>query len=410
MSKPTIILLAAGQNSRFFPFNTHFSKAGIQVAGKPIIIRTLENLLEHGFRDIMVVVRQNQGDQAELTELLDAFLPNDPITIAVQPEPLGMGDAVLQVADQHSQQLADKIVVSLPYYHDLGTILAQIEDQGFEQAICAKETNRPADYGILKVEQGKAVDLVEKPKPGTEPSNLKTSVVHVLNREFIEELRQTPPAEYNYETALKNWMGKTSVDVLQIDSELQTLKYPWHLFTLWSHLLAEKTTSIDESAVIDQTAVLDDSAGPIVIEAGAKVSHAARIVGPCFLGKNTLVGDFSLVRGSSLEQGVTVGANSEVVRSLLLPNSSFHFGYLADSIVGYQVKIGAGLTTANKRLDRDEIQVKVKQQLKNTGRTNLGVLIGDQAQIGISVSTMPGTVVAPRTQVMPQSLLKHTIS
>lgn len=409
MTQPTIILLAAGKNSRFFPLNTHFSKSGLEIVGKPLIIRAIESLAQNDFTDIVVVVRSNQEDVEEFKNLTEEFLPTTSIKIVTQAEPKGMGDAVLSVLKQLGSELQERILISNPYNPNLGSLAAEMLSLSVDQVVCAEETDRPQEYGILEVQNGKAVSIVEKPKPGTEPSSLKTNVAHLLDARFLDELAATESAEYNYETALNNWMKKSEVHVLQLNESLPSLKYPWQVYETARFLLNHADTSISDQARMAKTAVIDDSKGPVVISDGAVIGHAARIVGPTFIGANAFVGDFSLIRESSLEQNTTIGANTEVVRSVFLPASSMHFGYIADSIIGYRVKIGAGLITANKRLDRENIKVQVKGELVDIGRNNLGVVVGDASQIGIAVRSMPGTLVSPSSKVMPTELIKHVV-
>ena len=130
-----------------------------------------------------------------------------------------------------------------------------------------------------------------------------------------------------------------------------------------------------------------------------------KIIGPTYIGDNSLIGDYSFVRLSSIEANSTVGANTEVVRSIIMENSSLHFGYLADSIVGQNVKIGAGLITANKRLDRENIKTKIKAEMMSTNLRALGTIIGHGANLGIRVNTMPGVMIAAYSKIMPGSVV-----
>lgn len=404
----SIILLAAGNNSRFFPLNSVFTKSATELLGSPLIIKTLQNLVTHGYREVIVVVPSEAGAH-ELGELVSQNQVDISITPVIQSQAKGMGDALLQVYKQLGHQVTDRFLLSLGYYTELGSMIDAALSSGFDQVVAGSHTNQPELYGVLKIKDDQVVGIVEKPAPGTEPSNIKTNVVHLLSSDFLAFLSEAPESEYNYELALNDWMSQTKVGLIQLESEPSSLKYPWHLLDIMSDLLGKSSTFIDETAQIADTAVIDDSTGPVIISAGAVISHATRIVGPCYIGQDVTIGDHCLIRGSSLEQAVEVGAFTEVARSALLTGATLHFGYVADSVIGRNVKIGAGLTVANKRLDRQPIKVQVKSKLVNTQRTALGVMIGDNAQIGIRVSTMPGTVVAPEIEIAPGQVIRHTI-
>ncbi len=188
-----------------------------------------------------------------------------------------------------------------------------------------------------------------------------------------------------------------------------SLKYPWHLFDFQKLFFSQLTSYRAESAQIASTAVIDESAGPVYIGENVKVGHASRIVGPCYLGENVVIGDFALVRKSSLEAGVQVGCFSEVAKSILCQDVHMHSGYVGNSIIGPQVRIGASFVTANRRLDRKSIGVKVREKVIDTGLTSLGALIGEGVHVGVQVNTMPGKCIGPGSVILPQYSVTQNI-
>jgi bifunctional UDP-N-acetylglucosamine pyrophosphorylase/glucosamine-1-phosphate N-acetyltransferase len=297
--------------------------------------------------------------------------------------------------------------VANPYYLDLGTrIDSLLEKNG--AAIGIVETDRPWEYGVVELDDGQVTNIVEKPAQGEEPSSLKTMVLHQLNADFLEILKAEANEEYAYESALKQYISTQSVQASH-QQPYQTLKYCWHLFDFFNEIMENRETHIDDAASVAETAIIDDSRGPVIVEAGARVGDFAKIAGPCYIGSDALVGDYSFVRGSQIAAGSTVGAYTEVVRSLIFEKTSIHQSYLADSILDREVKVGAGLTTANKRLDRTEIRSMVKEKLRQTDRRAFGLAVGRGAQIGIDVSSMPGMLIAPDAEVLPKTNIERNI-
>jgi len=49
MQKPTILIVAGGKNSRFFPLNTETHKGFLPLLGKPMIVRALKSLKKNNF-------------------------------------------------------------------------------------------------------------------------------------------------------------------------------------------------------------------------------------------------------------------------------------------------------------------------------------------------------------------------
>jgi UDP-N-acetylglucosamine diphosphorylase / glucose-1-phosphate thymidylyltransferase / UDP-N-acetylgalactosamine diphosphorylase / glucosamine-1-phosphate N-acetyltransferase / galactosamine-1-phosphate N-acetyltransferase len=398
-----VFILLAGQNSRFFPFNSRRSKTRFELLGRSFLERTLQNLLEHGFREITFIVSPRE-DVAELDELITRFAELH-VTIVSQPEALGMGDAVLRspIPDD-----VERVAIISGYHWHAGAHLTEMAKQGSGSILSLTTTDRPSEYGIVRLSEGFVREIVEKPAAGTEPSNLKIQSLYVLERDFFETLRATPMEQYSFETALNAYCQDHSVLGYEHDA-LATLKYPWDLLDRMSDLFLEKRTSIHTTAKVSQTAVIDDAQGPVIIDEGASIGHASRIVGPCYIGRQASVGDFNLIRGSSLEAHVSTGPYTEIARSIVGPHSSIHRGYLGDSILEDHVQIGAGFISANKRFDRQPVPVVVKGQKVSSKRTGLGVMIGRETSIGVSSHSLPGVAIGAETLVFPGAQIAKNI-
>ena len=56
-----------------------------------------------------------------------------------------------------------------------------------------------------------------------------------------------------------------------------------------------------------------------------------------------------------------MGNSSEIKNSVLLPGAKApHFNYVGDSIVGFNVNLGAGVKLSNVRNDRREVRVTLE--------------------------------------------------
>lgn len=409
--KPTILIIAGGENSRFAPLNTKTHKGFLTLAGKPIVARAFEDLKKHGFENVVLVLSPkdyNGGFSKVLEE--NNFGLN--ITTVLQEKAKGMGDALLLAKNY----LSEHFILASPYYNNVGHIAEQLwikqKESGANCVYSGTQTTTPELYGMLKFdasEKEKVVGVIEKPKPGSEPSDIKIDSIYLFDSGFITELTKTEQAEYSLEDAITAYAQTQYSTWIQNTTHLQSLKYPWHLFRLLDTVFSTQKTSLSKTAEIAQTAQIDDSHGPVIIADGAVIGDFVKISGPCYIGSNCLIGDYSFVRGSSLESGSVVGANTEVVRSILFENASIHYGYLADSIIGHGTKIGAGLITANKRLDRANVRVQVKGTLIDTGTNALGIITGEGATLGIRVSTMPGLLVGAHASVHPNTTIKRNI-
>lgn len=412
MAKPTVLLIAGGANSRFFPFQSLGPKGTFSLLGKSLLARTLESLHQHAFTKIVCVITPKDAEQQITQQIVQSTQLPLEVQYVVQSEPKGMGDAVLLGITAVAPTELARFAVCANYHIKAGELLDQMLTKGENIVLAVAQTPTPNEYGMLAFnEAGLATNIIEKPALGTEPSTQKALSIYLLAEQFIEQLKNTPISEYNFESALAAVIQQQPAAVLQLETEPLSLKYPWQLLRFLANLLKEQTSFRATTAQVASTAVIDESQGSVYIGEGAQIGHASRVVGPCYIGENVIVGDFSLIRQSSLEKEVHVGGYMEVTRSLIGTGTHFHSGYIGDSLVGPNVRVGAGFITANKRIDRKTIGVKVKDGVVDSGLKQLGVLIGEAARVGVHVSVMPGKCIGPGAVVMPhQSVTENIVS
>ncbi len=399
MTHPTVLILAAGENSRFFPLNQTTHKGALTLLGKPLILRTLENLELNGFEHAVIVVSQKDFGGNGLSGFVAAYeFKKLKVEFCLQSKATGMGDAVLAAKDH----IRGNFAVAFPSNLDAGDILATLVEQaGKGGALAVSYTDKPWMYGIVSMEDNRITGIVEKPEPGTESGNLYAYGIYYLTHEYLAFLEALPDQEYAFEQALDNYFQAYDVTAVERPTPLPSLKYPWHLFDFQKMLFESLPSYVSPYAQVAKTAILDESHGHIYIENGARVGHAVKIVGPAYIGKDVFIGDFSLIRASSFEEGSSVGVHSDVTRSLVMEHASMHNGFMGDSVVGRNVKIGAGLITSNRRMDRSSIVIQIKDKHVDTGSSYMGTVIGDNAKIGVRVNIMPGKFIGCRAVVYP---------
>jgi bifunctional N-acetylglucosamine-1-phosphate-uridyltransferase/glucosamine-1-phosphate-acetyltransferase GlmU-like protein len=81
-----------------------------------------------------------------------------------------------------------------------------------------------------------------------------------------------------------------------------------------------------------------------------------------------------------------------------------HEGYLGDSYVGKWVNLGAGTTTSNLKNTYGPIKVRVGAREIDTGRRNLGSLIGDHTKTAIGTRLMTGSYVGYSAMIATSGL------
>ena len=394
------VILAAGSSSRFKPLSDNKHKGLTEVLGRPIIEHTVEELERLGLEDIIII----EGSEEKISKSLDVKAD-----FVVQEEPKGMGHAI----EQASELLDEDFIVLNPYHGNSPDLLEDVLSEHDEGSLfVGRKTENPEDYGVFHLKDGKASGITEKPSPENIPSNLRVVGMYILSPEFFDHHEKVDTWEYSFEDALDLMMGEESRPIKVINEPTASIKYPWDLFEFVEDMMEERGQDISDDAEIAESATVE---GDVIIEEGSKIFENAVIRGPVYLGKNTVIGNNTVVRNhSSIEEGATVGANSELRNTVMQPKSSLHSGFLGDSIIGKNTQIGAETVTANRKFreegERPDISVELiaKQQEKEVG-DRVGVFVGEDVDIGVNVSIMPGVQIGSNAKIGPGTVVSENV-
>lgn len=399
------VILAAGESSRFWPLN-YQHKSLMKIMGKPLIFYTLEGLRKAKIKEIIIV----QSSKKEIeNELKNYQFKNLKIRYLIQPKPKGMGNALWQARNL----LKGKFFVLNAERIDIDEILKQTDIKLYQSKglIFGQKTENPQLFGIVKLKGKRVLEIVEKPKKGKEPSNIRVVGVYLLEPKFFQVYQKIKKYLYDFEDALSEYLKKNEVKLVFLkksEKETPSLKYPWHLFDgeryLFDRFLKRK---IEKSAKIAKNVIIE---GKVYIGKNTKIFENVVIKGPCYIGSNCIIGNNSLIREyTNLENNVLIGAFAEVTRSIFQEDTHAHSGYFGDSIFGRDCRLGAGNITANVRIDRGEIKSVVKGEKIGTGLDSLGVIIGEKTKTGIHCSFMPGVFIGSNCQISPNSVVFENI-
>jgi NDP-sugar pyrophosphorylase family protein len=154
------------------------------------------------------------------------------------------------------------------------------------------------------------------------------------------------------------------------------------------HNRCEGVAFIGERVFIGEGTVVEDGAmikGPALIGRNCEIRHNA------YLRENVIVGD-----------GCTVGNSCELKNALLFNHAGVpHFNYVGDSILGFQVHLGAGVKISNLKLVPGHVLVEVEGKPVDTGLRKFGALVGDGVQIGCNTVLNPGSIIGRHSVIYP---------
>ncbi len=164
---------------------------------------------------------------------------------------------------------------------------------------------------------------------------------------------------------------------------------------------------IGEGAELKPGVVIDASDGPIVIDEGVKILSNAVIIGPVFIGKNSVI-----KAGAKIYEGTSIGAFSKIggeVEETIIQSYSNkqHDGFLGHSYIGEWVNLGANTNNSDLKNTYKNVTVYFYPENKkvDSGTQFLGAVIGDHVKTGISSSLNTGTTIGVGANLYGQGLI-----
>lgn len=301
------VIPAAGLGTRLRPLTYTRPKPVLPVAGKPIIVHAIDNLVEAGITDIGIVV-------SDLThEAIDGVVGNATaakITYIWQRETLGLGHAVKMARewlgeDDFCVYLGDNL-----FEHGIGAYVETFRSNRPDAVIALVEVEDPTAFGVAQMEGDRIVRLVEKPK--NPPSNLAVAGVYCFSNKILEILENLAPSargEYEITDAIQGLIESGGPVMGQrVRGWWKDTGKPFDLIDA-NRLLLEALESRVEGDIVDSRI-----SGRVVVGAGSVIRDSV-IVGPALIGENvvienayvgpfTSIGSKSVIRAAEVECSV----------------------------------------------------------------------------------------------------------
>ncbi|MBO3655740.1 UTP--glucose-1-phosphate uridylyltransferase GalU [Acinetobacter bereziniae] len=224
------ILPVAGLGTRFLPASKSIPKEMVTVVDRPAIEYVVKEAVAAGIEQIILVTHSSKASienyfdrnfelettlenkkKIDLLKEITEILPSNVSVVSVrQPQPLGLGHAVLcaksVVGDEDfAVLLPDVLVKENSAENDLARMIQRFNSSKASQIMVEAVPDHLVDqYGIVDVEaspeEGESVvmqGIVEKPAVGSAPSNLSVVGRYVLPAKIMQLLEQTPKGAGN---------------------------------------------------------------------------------------------------------------------------------------------------------------------------------------------------------------------
>jgi UTP--glucose-1-phosphate uridylyltransferase len=218
------VIPAAGLGTRFLPATKAMPKEMLPVVDRPAIQYVVEEAVGAGLNDVLMITGRNKnalenhfdrnteleatllqkGDSERLRKVNESTDLAD-MHYVRQGDPKGLGHAVLRAA-MHVGREPFAVLLGDDIIDARDTLLTKmIEEQVSRNAsiiaLLEVDPSQTHLYGVATVEETDDPDvvrvtgLVEKPAPGTSPSNLAIIGRYVLRPEVFDVLEKTPPGK-----------------------------------------------------------------------------------------------------------------------------------------------------------------------------------------------------------------------
>lgn len=219
------VIPAAGFGTRFLPATKSTPKEMLTIVDRPAIHYNVEELIEAGIEDILIIIGRNKEEIAnyfdrspelelflkengkeELYDLTERISNMANIHYVRQKDARGLGHAVLCaktfVGDEPFALLLgdDLVYSSKPCIQQLAEMYEKYESTIIGvQTVDKSQVNK---YGIIDgIKVGESLyevkDLVEKPAVEEAPSNIAIMGRYILTPDIFEMIENTPPGKGN---------------------------------------------------------------------------------------------------------------------------------------------------------------------------------------------------------------------
>lgn len=327
------VVLVGGFGTRLQPLTFTRPKQLLPIVHTTLIERVVGHLVASGgVEEVTLAVGYKPDAFAEAFP--EGECAGAKLTYAVEPEPLDTAGAI-RFAARHAGIDDTFVVVNGDVLTDLdvGDLVDFHERRGAEATIHLHPVDDPSRFGVVPTEEdGRVVAFVEKPEPGTAPTNLINAGTYVLEPSVLDRIpagrkvsieRETFPAiasdgrlyamsgstywidvgvPAQYLQAHTDWLTGVNplVDVVRkpesAGDDSQTTRG-----TDGRGVARHRTATVDEAADVTLS----------VIGAGAVVEAGARLKGSVLLSRAQVERD-AVVTDSILGEGAVVEAGASV--------------------------------------------------------------------------------------------------
>lgn len=391
------VILAAGEGKRMHPLTYTRPKVMLPIANKPILEWNLMNAIHAGIKEFVFVV----GYKSEMVR--DYFGNGDRWKIKIQY--INQGEAK---GTAHAIGIVEKFVDNFIVLcgdtifgeNDIKNIIKK------KNSIGLFRVDNPDSYGIVELKENKVVKIYEKMQDSF--TDIINAGIYHFNKKIFKYIKKTDKSqrgEYEITDTINLTLKKEELYGVFL-KQWQDVVYPWNLLEANEEILKKINKKI-QCEIDNKTTIV----GKVVIGKNTLILPGSYVEGPIIIGENCIIGPNCFIRPyTSIANGCRVGNACEVKNTIIMKDGGIpHQNYVGDSIIGENCNFGAGSKVANLRFDKKNINVILNGNKINSKRKKLGVIMGDNVQIGINSIINVGTIIGDNCSIGPGAFVKGEI-
>ncbi len=329
------IILHGGHGTRLRPLTHTGPKQLIPVANKPISQYVLEDLVEAGVEEIVLVLGGTHSEKVT-GYYGDGRYFNAKLSYVHQSEPKGIAHAVELCKEYVSNA---SLIVYLGDNLLKGSVKEFVEifkTSNYDAMILLCEVENPQRFGVAKLDEtGKLVGLVEKPKQP--PSNYALTGIYFFKPSIFEMIKRLKPSwrgeleiteaiqlllENGYKVGhrfVQGWWKDTGTpeDILEVNRLVLDELKPEVKGTIEDKNAIQGRVSIGEKTTIKQGALIR---GPAIIGSNTIIESNV------YIGPYTSIGSGATIKRGEIENSIImdnclIDVSERIIDSLIAPHS-----------------------------------------------------------------------------------------
>jgi len=305
------LILVGGFGTRLRPLTLSVPKPIVEFANKPSIIHQIEALVAIGVNEVVLAVNYQPELMSDCMKEWEGRL-GVKITYSKEDEPLGtagplaLAREILSKDNEPFFVLNSDVICAFPFRE----MLDFHKKHGAEGTIMVTKVDEPSKYGVvLSNPEGKISRFVEKPQVYV--GNKINAGLYIFNPSILNRIQPRP-------TSIEKEIFPKMAEEGQLYS--MVLQGFWmdigqpKDFLAGIHLyLAHKAATGSDILTSNAPNII----GPVMISEGVKIGQGC-VIGPnVTIGPNVIIGDGVRLRDSVILEGVRIGSNSWISKSII---------------------------------------------------------------------------------------------